>query len=234
MSLQMERIESYCKKLNLIKIVDVLDSLSEEAAQKELSYSDFTEKLLEIEAAAAYERSVKTLLKFAGFPYLKTIEDFDFSFQPSIDKKKILELSTLRFLDNGSNVILLGPPGVGKTHLAIALGLKAAQANYRVHFTTASDMMARLASGILNGRLEDKMRILLRVSLLIIDEVGYLPLNQEEASLFFQVISKRYERGSVILTSNKSFSEWGEIMAGDTTIASAILDRLLHYSTTIM
>lgn len=233
MNLQMERIANYCQKLNLTRTVDILDSLAEEASKKELSYTDFTEKLLEVEATAAYERSTKTILKFARFPYLKTIEDFDFTFQPSIDKKKILELSTLRFLDNGQNVIFLGPPGVGKTHLAIALGLKAARANYRPHFTTAADMMARLKSGLLSGNLDERMRILLRVRLLIIDEVGYLPLDQGEASLFFQVISKRYEKGSIILTSNKSFSEWGEIMAGDTTIASAILDRLLHHSTTI-
>jgi len=233
MNLQMERIEGYCKKLNLVKTTDVLDSLAEEASKKELSYTDFTEKLLEIEATAAFERCTKTLLKFAKFPYLKTIEDFDFSFQPSIDKKKILELATLRFLDNGENIIFLGPPGVGKTHLAIALGLKAALASYRSYFTTATDMMARLRSGLLNGNLDNKMRVYLRVRLLIIDEVGYLPLSQEEASLFFQVISKRYEKGSVILTSNKSFGEWAEIMAGDATIASAILDRLLHHSTTV-
>lgn len=233
MNLQMERIKDYCQKLNLTKTADILDSLSQEALRKELSYTDFLEKLLEVEAAAAYERSVKTLLKFAGFPYLKTIEDFDFSFQPSIDKKKVLELSTLRFLDNGQNVIFLGPPGVGKTHLALSLGLKAVQASYRVHFTTAADMMTRLKKALLNGNLKQGMRSYLMSRLLIIDEVGYLPLDQEEASLFFQIISKRYEKGSIILTSNKSFSDWGEIMAGDTTIASAILDRLLHYSTVI-
>lgn len=130
MNLQIQRIEDYCKKLKLTRTVEVLDSLTEEASEKDLSYTDFTEKLLEIEAAAAFERSTKTLLKFARFPYLKTLEDFDFSFQPSIDKKKIAELATLRFLDNGENIIFLGPPGVGKTHLAIALGLKAALGNY--------------------------------------------------------------------------------------------------------
>lgn len=233
MNLQMERITSYCQKLKLVKTIDILDSLVEEASKKELSYTDFTEKLLEIEAGAAYERSTKTILRFARFPYLKTIEEFDFPFQPSIDKKTLLELSTLRFLENGQNVVFLGPPGVGKTHLAIALGLKAAQANLRPYFTTATDMMVRLRGGLISGNLEEKMAFLLKARLLIIDEVGYLPLDQEEASLFFQVISKRYEKGSIILTSNKSFSEWGEIMAGDTTIASAILDRLLHHSTTI-
>lgn len=233
MNLQIQRIEDYCKKLKLTRTVEVLDSLTEEASEKDLSYTDFTEKLLEIEAAAAFERSTKTLLKFARFPYLKTLEDFDFSFQPSIDKKKIAELATLRFLDNGENIIFLGPPGVGKTHLAIALGLKAALGNYRPYFTTVSDIMARLSKGLLNGNLEERMRVYLRARLLIIDEVGYLSLNQEEASLFFQIISKRYERGSVILTSNKSFGQWAEVMAGDVTIASAILDRLLHHSTTV-
>lgn len=233
MNLQTERIQNYCQKLNLTKIPFVLGSLAEEAVQKELSYTDLVERLLELESNEAYERSVKTLLKFAGFPYLKTIEDFNFSFQPSIDKKKILELSTLRFLDNMDNVILLGPPGVGKTHLAIAIGFKAVQAKYRVHFTTANDMMAALRKAFLANRGEQKLKSYLTSSLLIIDEVGYLPLNQEEASLFFQIISKRYEAGSTILTSNKSFADWGEIMAGDTTIASAILDRLLHHSTTV-
>lgn len=233
MNLQMERITSYCQKLNLTRTPELLDSLAEEAAQKELSYTDFTEKLLETEAGAAYERRTRTILRFARLPYTKTLEEFDFSFQPSVDKKKVLELATLRFLDSGQNIILLGPPGVGKTHLAVSLGLRVAQAGLRLHFTTATEMMFRLRAGLINNTFDKRLKLYLTPSLLIIDEIGYLPLDQEEASLFFQVISKRYEKGSMILTSNKSYGEWGEIMGGDTTIASAILDRLLHHSTTI-
>jgi DNA replication protein DnaC len=174
-----------------------------------------------------------TLLRFARFPFIKTIEGFDFSFQPSIDKKRIDELSALRFISSGENVLFLPPPGVGKTHLAVALGLKTAEAGFRVHFTTALDMVARLSKAFSDGRLEEKMKVYLSCRLLIIDEIGYLPLDRQGSSLFFQVICRRYERGSIILTSNKSYADWGEIFAGDTVIASAILDRLLHHSITV-
>jgi len=233
MNLQMERIESYAKRLNLATIPETLASLAEEAAEKEMSYTDFLETILKEAARAADDRMKRTLLHFARFPYLKTIDGFDFSFQPSIDKKRILELATLRFLRNGENVIFLGPPGVGKTHLAVSLGLKAAEAGCRVYFTNVSDMVSRLTKAYADGKLEERMRVYLNARLLIVDEIGYLPLDRHTSSLFFQVICKRYEKGSIILTSNKSYGDWGEIFAGDTVIASAILDRLLHHSTTL-
>lgn len=233
MSLQMERIESYCERLNLSRIPEVLDAVAQEASSSELSYTDFLEKILGEAAQAADERMRKTLMHFAKFPFTKTLESFDFAFQRSIDKKKVKELAALRFLADGDNVIFLGPPGVGKSHLAVALGLKTAEAGHRVYFTTAADLIARLLKAHTDGRLEERIRVFINCTLLIIDEIGYLPLDQHASSLFFQVVCRRYEKGSIILTSNKSYGQWGEIFGGDSVIASAMLDRLLHHSTTI-
>ena len=158
MSLQMARIESYCERLKLGRISEVVGAIAEEAASRELSYTDFLEKCLSEAAAAADERMRKTLMHFAKFPFTKTLESFDFNFQPSIDKKKIMELAGLRFLAGGENVILLGPPGVGKSHLAVALGLKTAEARHRVYFTTAADLVARLTKAHADGRLQERMR----------------------------------------------------------------------------
>lgn len=233
MNLQMQRILSYAETLGLTRMPEVLDSVAEEAARCELSYSGFLEKLLEAEAEAAKDRKAAALLRFARFPYLKTLESFEFSFQPSIDKKVIKELATLRFIHSGDNIIFLGPPGVGKTHLSVAIGLKTAEAGQKVYFTTIVDMIERLTKAEAEGRLVEKMKVFLGAKVLIIDEVGYRPLDRSESSLFFQVICRRYEKGAIVLTSNKSYGDWGEIFGGDTVIASAILDRLLHHSTTI-
>jgi len=233
MNIQHERISSYAARLNLTEIDILLPRLAEEAAAKELSYSDFLESVLAEEAGAADKRMRETMLRFAKFPYLKTLDEFDFSAKPSIDSRQIKELCSLSFIKERINVILLGPPGVGKTHLGISLGVKAAEAGYRVYFTSATDMLTRLKKGYGLGRLDEYMRVYLRSSLLIIDEMGYLPLERDEANLLFQVIAKRYERGSIILTSNKSYASWGEVVAGDNILAGAILDRLLHHSVTI-
>ncbi len=166
--------------------------------------------------------------------YLKRVEDFDFTAQPSVDRRLIEELATLRFIEEGRNVVFLGPPGTGKTHLATALGVKVAEAGHRSYFTSAIDLSRRMARGMTENKLSREINNLVRPKLLIIDEVGYLTLEPLQASLFFQAISERYERNqSVILTSNKAFSDWGQVFAGDAIMASAALDRLLHHSTVI-
>ena len=165
----------------------------------------------------------------ASFPQLKRLEEFDFTFQPKINEKLIRELATLDFLTQAKNVLLIGAPGVGKTHLAISLGIKATQARKRVLFFSAEQLMQDLASAEVSGRLNKMLDIMTRIDLLIIDELGYLSLTKQTAKLFFQLISKRYEKGSIIVTSNKSFEQWGEIF-NDEVVAAAILDRLLHHS----
>lgn len=227
-----ERVRDNLGKLRLQRIAQVLDNVAEEAARANIPYLDFLDRLLEEEAAARYQRTVAFKTRMARFPFIKTLDQFDFSFQPSIDQRQIKELATLRFIDNGENVIFLGPPGVGKTHLAVALGLKAVAQGYGVYFITIHELMDALARDHSENRTADRMKVLCRPKLLIIDEMGYLPLDRMGASFFFQLVSRRYERGSIIITSNKSYGEWGSILS-DSIIASAILDRLLHHSTTI-
>lgn len=211
-----------------------LDSIAQQAAAQGWSYSHFLGRLLEPELAARKQRVIETNLRFAGLPYLKRMEDFDFSFQPAIDKTLLEELATGRFLAEGRNVLFLGPPGVGKTHLAIALGVIAAELGNRLYFTSALELARKLATAYQQNRLAHAMKVLLTPKLLIIDEVGYLGLDSTQANLLFQVICNRYERNlSIILTSNKAFADWAHIFANDPVMASAALDRLLHRSTVI-
>ena len=167
-----------------------------------------------------------------GFPIKKTLDDFDFSFQPSIDKRQIDELATMRFLENGENVVFLGPPGVGKTHLASALGLVAAQHRFSTYYINCHQLIEQLKKAHFENRLPDKLKVLAKYRMLIIDEIGYLPMDIQGANLFFQLIARRYEKTSTVFTSNKTFSQWNEVFA-DVTIASAILDRVLHHCTVI-
>jgi DNA replication protein DnaC len=188
--------------------------------------------LVDQELKSKEGRSLALRMRKAGFPTEKRLEDFDFEFQPSIDKNVINDIASLKFIHNAENVVLLGPPGVGKTHIAIALGIKAVSAGFRVHFANSSALVERLAKADKEKRLDETIRELSRFQLIIIDEMGYLPFDEFGAHCFFQLVSRRYERASIIFTSNKSYGEWGDIFK-DHVIAAAILDRILHHCTTL-
>src|SRR6201993_5091127 len=232
MTTAIEQLRITLAALSLTAIDARLEGLLENAAKKEPSYGDFLLEVMNTEADARRQRYLKARLQLAHLPYVKTFDQFDFSFQPSIDERQIRELRTLRFVHEASNVILLGPPGVGKTHLAVSLAETAIQSGNGAYFMTAHGLVADLGRAYREGRLDRRMRVYLDPKVLIIDEMGYLPLDDLGATIFFQLVSARYERGSIILTSNKSYGEWGSIF-GDPIIATAILDRLLHHSTTI-
>ncbi len=227
-----EKLHETLESLSLTAVGAKLDALLEQASKKEPSYGDFLLDTLTTELDARRQRYLKTRLQLAHLPYVKTFEQFDFSFQPSIDERQIRELRTLRFVHEASNVILLGPPGVGKTHLSVALAEQAIRAGLPAYFMTAHDLVDDLGRAYREGRLDRRMKVYLAPKLLIVDEMGYLPLDDLGATIFFQLVSARYERGSIILTSNKSYGDWGSVF-GDPIIATAILDRLLHHSTTI-
>ena len=204
----------------------------EQAAKKELSYADFLDQLLACEIDSKTHKHHQMRITMARFPFQKTLENFDFKFQPSVDLKLVRELATGRYIQSGDNVLFLGPPGVGKTHLAVALGMKACEQGVRTLFITATALITTLGKALAEGRLEERLKLLSQPQLLICDEIGYLPIDRQGANLFFQLVSRRYERGSIIITSNQSLGAWGEVF-GDPIIASAILDRLLHHSITI-
>jgi DNA replication protein DnaC len=228
----LERLQQTLAALSLTAVEQRVESILEQASKGEPSYGDFLLEVLTTEVEARRQRYLKTRLQLAHLPYMKTFEQFDFSFQPSIDERQVKELRTLRFIHEASNVILLGPPGVGKTHLAVALAESAIRAGQPAYFMTAHDLVDDLGRAYREGRLDRRMKVYLAPKVLVVDEMGYLPMDELGATIFFQLVSARYERGSIILTSNKSYGDWGGVF-GDPIIATAILDRLLHHSTTI-
>ncbi|MFJ9361561.1 IS21-like element helper ATPase IstB [Streptomyces mirabilis] len=222
------RIRSTAAKLGLPHLAESLNQYVERAEEGKLGYLDFLDLVLAEELAVRDDRRFRQGLRLSKLPHHKTLDDYDFSFQPELDPRKVKDLATLSFIEAKANAALLGPPGVGKTHLAVALAVAACRAGFSIYFSTLDDMVRQLKTAEAAGRLTSKLRSYLRPSVLVVDEVGYQPLERAEANLVFQVISKRYEKGSIILTSNKTFSEWGQVF-GDEVLATAILDRLLHH-----
>lgn len=222
------RVQAQATKLGLTHLAGNLPALLKRADDQQMGYLDFLDMITAEEAGLKDNSRFRHALRVSRLPHHKTLDEYDFAFQPGLDVRKVRDLAALSFVEAKANVALLGPPGVGKTHLACSLAVAACQAGYGVYFTSLDELIRKLHAADAAGRLTRQLRIYLRPAVLVVDEVGYLPLDQADANLLFQLVSRRYETGSIILSSNKAFSEWGPVI-GDEVLATAILDRLLHH-----
>jgi len=218
----LDNLEMYLIKENLDTYIKLVNS-------GEKSVVDALYELVEIELAQKRIRAINGCIKVANFPFFKTLDDFDFGFQPGINKQELLDLASLRFIEQKENILFVGTSGVGKTHLATAIGMESAKTRFSTYFISFQSLMNQLKKALDENRLESRMKFFSRYKVLIIDEIGYLPIDPDAANLFFQLIARRYDKHCSIITTNSPFSKWGEIF-GSPTLANAILDRLLHHS----
>ena len=224
-----QRVLENCKRLYLGLVAARLDQLLEEGARENQTYLDFLDRLLLLELQSKGEKRVRMGIQIAHFPIKRSLEDYDFDLQPGLDRRLIRELETGTFVAHAENVLLLGPPGMGKTHLAIGLGRKVIERGASCLFVSATALVGQLLRAEVEGRLEERLLYFSKPKLLIVDELGYLPFERRAAHLMFQLVNRRYEKGSLMITSNQPVGAWGEVF-GDTILATAILDRLLHHS----
>ena len=229
MSSTFEQLNNSLEKLKLLQMKKYLSEVTDFVSSNKLSFSDGLLKLCNYELDYKVEVASKSMIKAAAFPFIKTIEDYDFDFQPKLNKQEILELTSLKFIEELKNIVFLGSSGVGKTHLATSLGIVAAKKRYSTYFIKCHDLLQQLKRAKVENRLDSRLKYLNRYKLLIIDELGYLPIDKEDSNLFFQLIDMRYEKKSTILTTNINFSNWDSVFY-DAVVASAILYRVLHHS----
>ena len=227
-----QRLINGLSELKMEKMQEYLERYSEMVNKGEKSFSEALDELVCIEKENKQQLRDAANLHVANFPFLKTLDDFDFTFQPNINKKELLELNSLGFVEKKENVIFVGTSGVGKTHLATSLGISCTKARYQTYFITFENLITQLKKAWQENRLESRLKFYAKYRVLIIDEIGYMPIDQDTANIFFQLIAKRYEKNSTISTTNMPFSKWGEFF-GSATLANAVLDRLLHHSTII-
>ena len=218
--------------LGIYKMQEYIDHYINAVNNGEKSFSDALEELISIEQENNRLRAINSCVKVANFPFIKTMDDFDFSFQPGINKKELLEFTSLGFIERNENILFVGTSGVGKTHLATSIGIECARNRYSTYFVSFENLMIQLKKALNENRLEQRMKFFSRYKILIIDEIGYMPIDADSANLFFQLVARRYEKHCTIITTNMPFSKWGEIF-GSTTLANAVLDRLLHHSSVI-